>query len=103
MTDSEKNKTPQDSKNCQIADESMTVSRDGSNVRINLVGFDKPLITAIAISLSILSILLSAIVYFETQRSIDMSNYWLQRSENYLENLDQKGLNVPKDLLHKEK
>jgi hypothetical protein len=72
---------------------------NGANVTsIRLIGYDKPFFTSLAIVLAIAAIAIS----FECYREISLTNYWLSRNEAFLEQLSAQGVNVPKDLLHKE-
>lgn len=70
----------------------------GQSVNVRMIGFDKPLLTAIAIVLSIVSILFS----FYLTGYLIRTEYWLQRNEAFLEQLSTQGVHVPPDLLHKE-
>ena len=75
-------------------------SGPNSNIRVNIVGMDRPFFTAFAIVLSIMS----AFYAWECQKQASMMSYWLQRNEAFLEQLSSQGVKVPQDLLtHKEK
>lgn len=70
----------------------------GQAVNVRLIGYDKPFLTAVAIALSIFSILFS----FYLTGYLIRTEYWLQRNEAFLEQLSTQGVHVPPDLLHKE-
>lgn len=82
----------------QTDDHGKTVNGAGSITEIKLVGFDRPFFTALAITLSIVSILYS----FYLGGYLIRTEYWLQRNEAFLEQLSNQGVHVPADLLHKE-
>jgi len=79
-----------------IDDMGQRVEGSGSNVRVSLVGMDRPFFTAFAIVLSIMS----AFYAFECQKQASVMSYWLQRNEAFLEQLSNQGVKVPQDLLH---
>lgn len=84
----------------QIDDNSQKSGDSGANVRISLVGFDRPLLLATALALSVFSVGLS----FEVWHLLDQDIYWKSRTEAFLELLSFQGIKVPSDLLpHKEK
>lgn len=85
----------------QTDDNSQKADGHGAaNVRVSLVGMDKPFFTALAVTLS----LFSAIYAFEAGRETAQAVYWLQRNEAFLEQLSAQGVHVPPDLLdHKER
>lgn len=79
-----------------------SVRADGGSqlTNIRLVGFDKPLMTAIAIVMSVAAFIFG----YEAWREAQADEYWLSRSEAFLEQLATQGVHVPDDLLkHKEK
>lgn len=81
----------------QTDDNSQSADGSGSaNVRVSVVGFDKPFFTALAVALSVFS----TIYAFEAGRETAQAVYWLQRSEAFLEQLSAQGVKVPQDLLH---
>lgn len=73
-------------------------TKGGQAVNIRMVGFDKPLLTAIAILLGIVV----AFYAFTISQEVIRMEYWLQRNEAFLEQLSNQGVRVPPDLLHKE-
>lgn len=80
-------------------DESVHAS-GGNAIKISLVGFDKPLLTALSIVLSIVAMIFGYMALH--QSTVD--EYWLARSEGFLEQLADQGVHVPADLLpHKER
>lgn len=85
----------------QTEDHSQKADGHGAaNVRVSLVGMDRPFFTALAVALSVFS----TIYAFEAGRQTAQAVYWLQRSEAFLEQLSAQGVHVPPDLLqHKEK
>lgn len=80
-------------------DDSRVTAEAGASqsiVRVNLVGMDRALFTALALTLSIFSVIYA----FEAGRQQAQSVYWLQRNEAFLEQLSAQGVHVPSDLLH---
>lgn len=79
--------------------DNLTNTGRGQLVNVRLVGTDKPLLTAAAIAISVMS----AFYAFEAGREQAQAVYWLQRNEAFLEQLSAQGVRVPQDLLtHKE-
>lgn len=80
--------------------DNLTNTGRGQFVNLRLVGTDKPLLTAAALAISIMS----AFYAFESGRETAQAVYWLQRNEAFLEQLSAQGVHVPSDLLiHKGK
>lgn len=63
------------------ADDSVRAERGGSAIKITLVGFDKPLLTAIALVLSVAA----AGMCFFTEMREERRVYFTQRCEAYVE------------------
>lgn len=80
----------------QYDDSRVTVGPGASNVRVSLVGMDRAFFTALALALSVFSVIYS----FEAGRQQAQSVYWLQRNQAFLEQLSAQGVHVPSDLLH---
>lgn len=81
--------------NSQTDDNSQTADKGGANVKISLVGYDRPFFTALAIALAVMSCFYS----FEAGRQATQEVYWRQRIETFLEELSLQGYKVPPDLL----
>jgi len=71
------------------------MSETKNDIRVSLVGMDKPFFIALAIALSVLS----AFYSFEAGRQTAQAVYWLQRDEAFLEQLTAQGIKVPQDIL----
>jgi hypothetical protein len=81
-------------------DESMHATGSNNVTSIRLVGYDRPFFTAMAIALSILAVILAYMAFHEAT----VDEYWMSRTEAFLEQMSAQGVHVPPDLLpHKER
>lgn len=76
------------------ADESQRAESGGSNIRIHLIASDPKYISAIALAVSVLC----AFYAFEAGHTASQAEYFMQRSEGFLEQLSNQGVKVPCDL-----
>jgi hypothetical protein len=73
--------------NTQTDDNSQGADRGGANVKISLVGFDKPLLTASALALSIVAVLFCFFTWSWEERRA----YFTQRCESFIEQIAFEG------------
>lgn len=85
--------------NTQTSDESVRGERGAQVTSIKLVGFDRPFFTATALVAGLVGILLSGIAIAMTLNQLSANEYWLSRSEAFLEQLATQGVKIPDDLL----